>query len=82
MGLTLISISKLTDTGFHSHFALRCRIFDERKKVIGDVPQRNGLYRVHHSMETGVEIVGMAAKVVTIKELHRRLGHISPEAMR
>jgi hypothetical protein len=25
MGLTLVSISKLADAGFHSHFALRCR---------------------------------------------------------
>ena len=82
MGLTLVSISKLMDAGFHSHFALRCKIFDERKKVIGDVPWRNGLYRVDHSMETGGEIAGMAAKVVTIEELHGRMGHISPEATR
>ena len=53
IGLTLILISKLTDAGFHSHFVLRCKIFDERKKVIGDVPWRNGLYQVDHSMETG-----------------------------
>ena len=38
MGLTLVWISKLADASFHSHFALRCRIFDERKKVIGDIP--------------------------------------------
>jgi hypothetical protein len=38
MGLTLISISKLVDAGFHSHFTLHRRIFDERKKVIGDIP--------------------------------------------
>ena len=82
MGLTLILISKLTDAGFHSHFALRCRIFDERKKVIGDVLQRNGLYRVDHSIETGGEIEGMAAKVATIEELHQRMGHILPEIMR
>ena len=50
--------------------------------MIGDVPWRNGLYRVDHSMETGGEIAGMAAEVVTIEELHRRMGHISPEAAR
>ena len=82
MGLTLISISKLTDAGFHSHLALRCRIFDEGKKVIGDIPRRNGLCRVDHSIETGGEIAGMAAKVVIIEELHQRMGHISPEAAR
>ena len=82
MGITLVSISKLVDAGFHLHFALRCRIFDEKKKVIGDIPRRNGLYRVDHSMETGGEIAGMAAKVVTIEELHWRMGHILPEAAR
>ena len=82
MGFTLILISKITDAGFHSHFALCCRIFDERKKVIGDVPRRNGLYQVDHSMETGGEIVGMAAEVVMIEELHQKMGHISPEAAR
>ena len=82
MGLSLVLISKLTDAGFHSHFALCCKIFDERKKVIGDVPWRNGLYRVDHSMETGGEIAGMAAEVVTIEELHQRMGHILPEAVR
>ena len=33
-------------------------------------------------METGGEIGGMAAEVVTIEELHQRMGHILPEAMR
>ena len=82
MGLTLVLISKLADASFHSYFALRCRIFDERKKVIGDIPWRNVLYKVDHSMETGGEIGGMAAEVVTIEELHRRMGHILPEATR
>ena len=53
MGLTLLLISKLADARFHSHFASHCRIFDERKKVIGDIPWRNGLYQVDHSVETG-----------------------------
>ena len=82
MGLTLISISKLVDARFHSHFASHCRIFDERRKEIGDVPWRNGLYRVDHSMKTGGEIAGIAAEVVTIEELHQRMGHILPEAVR
>ena len=82
MGLTLVLISKLTDAIFHSHFASHCKIFDGRDKVIRDVPQRNGLYWVDPSMETGGEIGGMAAKVMLIEELHRRMGHISLEATR
>ena len=50
--------------------------------MIGDVLQRNGLYQVDHSMETGGEIAGMAAEVLTIEELHQKMGHISPEATR
>ena len=42
--LTLISISKLTDARFDSHFMSHCKIFDGRDKVIGDVLWRNGLY--------------------------------------
>jgi hypothetical protein len=82
MGLTLVLISKLVDAGFHSHFVSCCKIFDKKGKVIGDVPRRNGLYWVDHSMETGGEIAGMAAEVVTIEELHQRMGHILPEAVR
>ena len=33
-------------------------------------------------METGGEIGRMAAEVVTIEELHQRMGHILLEAMR
>ena len=33
-------------------------------------------------METRKEIGGMAAKVVSIEELHRRMGHILPGATR
>ena len=38
MGLALVSISKLADARFHSHFMSCCRIFDRRQKVIRDVP--------------------------------------------
>ena len=82
MGLTLILISKLMDARFHSHFMLCCRIFDKRKKMVGDVLRRNRLYRVDHSMRTGGEIGRMAAEVVMIEELHQRMGHILPEAAR
>ena len=45
-------ISRLVDASFHSHLT-SCRIFDGREKVIGDIPQRNGLYQVYHSTEPG-----------------------------
>jgi hypothetical protein len=65
------------DAGFHSHFTSHCRIFDGRDKMIEDVPWRNGLYQVDHSMETGGVIGGMAAEVVMIEGLHCQIGHIT-----
>ena len=79
MGLTLVSISKLADAGFQSLFGTRCKIFDQKRKVIGEVPRRSGLYRVDHSFG-GQETGGVAKEVLTAEELHRRMGHIAPEA--
>ena len=48
--------------------------------MIGEVLQRNGLYRVDHCLERGGETGGVANEVLTIEELHQRMGHIAPEA--
>jgi hypothetical protein len=40
----LVSISKLADAGHPSFFRQHCQIFDVKKKVVGEVPWRNGLY--------------------------------------
>jgi hypothetical protein len=79
MGLMLVSISKLADASHPLFFGQRCQIFDVKKKVVGEVPWRNGLYRVDHSVEGG-EMGGLAKEVLTVEELHRCMGHIAPEA--
>jgi hypothetical protein len=82
LGLTLVSISKITDAGccalFRDDF---CRIFDQKQKVLGVINKRNGTYRVQHttSTESGATAAS-TIETVSVEELHRRMGHIAPEA--
>jgi hypothetical protein len=48
---------------------------------VGEIKVRNGLYRVDNQTEPTAMVVG-TRKVVTLEELHRRMGHIAPEAAR
>src|SRR5271155_1240381 len=81
MGLTLVSIGKITATGCKVLFhGLTCKIFDPKDKVIGQVIVKNGLYRVDHDITVNVAMAGEAREVVTVEELHCRMGHIAPEA--
>ena len=81
MGLTLISISRVAAAGYASLFrGSTCKIFDQRKKQIGEVHAKNGLYRVDHYAERREEMGGVAKEVLTVEELHRRMGHIAPDA--
>ena len=82
LGLTLVSISKITDAGCSVLFRDKiCKIFDKRRRPLGIVNKENGTYRVNHDAEPGV--VAAAAdtdETVTVEQLHRRMGHIAPDA--
>ena len=81
MGLTLVSIGKITAAGYKVIFrGPTCKIFDPRDKVIGNIIVKNGLYRVDHDISVNVAVAGEAREVLTVEELHRRMGHIAPEA--
>lgn len=61
MGLTLVSIGKITNAGYKVIFrGQTCKIYDSKDKVIGQVNVRNGLYQVDH--KAAVDI-GMAGKL-------------------
>jgi hypothetical protein len=45
--------------------------------MLGSITVRNGLYRVEHEPEYGMAAV---SEKITVDELHRRMGHIAPEA--
>ena len=47
--------------------------------MIGQVVIKNGLYRVDHDITVNVALAGAAREVLTVEELHRRMGHIAPE---
>jgi hypothetical protein len=81
MGLTLVSISKIDDAGYAILFRnKKCKIFTLTKKLIGSIPVYRGVYLVTHRSAT--ESATSAVETVTLDELHRRLGHIAPEAVK
>ena len=54
-------------------------IYNHKDKVIGRINARNGLYCVDHKVAVNVAMAGEDREVLTIKELHRQMGHVTPE---
>ncbi|KIK14931.1 hypothetical protein PISMIDRAFT_16919 [Pisolithus microcarpus 441] len=82
MGITLVSVSKLDATGYATLFRdKKCQVFDSRKKKLGEIPMTNGLYCLKRSRQIYASLV-KATKPLTMAEIHARLGHIAPEAIR
>ena len=81
MGLTLVSIGKITAAGYKVIFrGPTCRIYNSKDKIIGQINARNGLYRVGHGVVINTAMIGEIPEVLTIEELHHCMGHIAPEA--
>ncbi len=80
VGYTLISVGRLDDLGFELTFGGgKCIIRAPDGEVVGVVPKDDGgLYRVRHEGDSA----GAAEEVLTLDQLHRRMGHISPEVAR
>ena len=83
MGVTLVSISRIAEAGCTIVFSEDlCRILKANKVQIGEIKEKRGLYRVYTiSSPEGANIVG-TKDVLSIDELHRRLGHISYDRVR
>ena len=78
IGVTLVSISRIAATGHQVHFVdSTMKIFNSAKKLVGEVQVKGGLYRVEHPVSAHA-----AMETVTVDELHRRMGHIVPDAAR
>lgn len=75
VGYTLVSIGRLDENGFSANFSGgKCIITGPDGKRVGEVPKNcRGLYRVDHEPESA----SAAEEVLTLDQLHRRLGHIS-----
>ena len=81
MGLTLVSIGKITNAGYKVIFrGTTCWIYNSKDKIIGRINAKNGLYRVDHEIAVNIAMAGEDREVLSIEELHRRMGHIAPEA--
>jgi len=80
MALTIISIGRIVNSGCSVSFKKKsCKIKNKSGKTIGDIPaSSNGLFKVKHSFAAAS---ASAVKQVDIHTLHRRLGHISVDAI-
>jgi len=76
VGYTLISIGKLDEKGFSATFSDgKCVIHGPDGKRVGEVPKNTKwLYRVEHEGEQA----NPGVETLTLDQLHRRMGHISP----
>jgi hypothetical protein len=82
MGVTLISISRLTAAGYAALFReTLCKIFDEKRRKLGEIPVNKGLYCIKRPQKSFAG-VAKANDVLTMREIHARLGHISPDSIR
>jgi hypothetical protein len=81
MAFTLISANRIAEAGLAIHFEERmCKILSPgpQRKVIAEIPQVEGLYRIVSVPKHSANIVGTGR---TINELHRALGHVSQTAV-
>jgi hypothetical protein len=78
MGVTLVSISRITAAGHKAIFdGPSLKISDSTRKLLGEIPVSEGLYCVEHTESTHT-----AMETVTVNDLHRRMGHIAPDAVK
>ncbi|KIK79043.1 hypothetical protein PAXRUDRAFT_101698, partial [Paxillus rubicundulus Ve08.2h10] len=83
MGVTLVSISKLTTAGYAAVFRdTVCRIFNPRKKLVGEIPLSNGLYHIKRATKQPFAGATSSTEVLTMEQLHVRLSHIGPALIR
>ena len=81
VGPTLVSISKIAAAGATVVFqGTTCRIFNSKNENIGEIGVQGGLYKVMHNQD---EHAGAAGEItISLDDMHRRMGHISPRASR
>jgi len=81
MGLTLVSISRLAAAGYAALFrGESCRIFNDRKKQLGEIPVNKGLYCVKGPKGLFAGISN-DTEPLTMREIHARLGHMAPDTI-
>lgn len=81
VGYTLVSVGRLDEMGFSLTFGGgKCVICAPDGSKIREIPKsERGLYRATHE---GEDTAAAAVEELTLDQLHRRLGHISPATAR
>ena len=81
LGFTLISIGCIDKAGYYSTFGGgKCEIQTGERRTVRIVPKSGGVYRVPHGSH--VAAAAVSVKHMTLSDLHRHLGHISPRAVK
>jgi transposase InsO family protein len=83
MGITLVSIGRITSAGssvlFHGE---TCQIYGPSKTLFAQILKRGGLYRNYSPAPDRAGYAVKAKEVLSIDEVHQRLGHIGHEHLR
>jgi hypothetical protein len=81
MALRVVSIGRIAKAGLTVAFeGNSCKITNSKRSVVGMIPSNaNGLYKVEHACAATVQV---AAEVIDIQTLHRRLGHVALDTVR
>jgi len=83
MGVTLISISRIVASGSAVFFVgTSCKIYNRNKVNIGKIEVENGLYQVYVAHPETAGYSSRVKELLTIDELHCRLGHVAHDAAR
>jgi GAG-pre-integrase domain len=84
MAFTLIFISRLDKAGFSITFNKgMCTIKDRTAKTIATIPNSNGLYRIAAAKQSSKpNLANVISGKMSISKAHRKLGHISPHAIK
>ena len=83
MGVTLVSISHLTQAGCKAIFDEdSCQIFDPHGKLLGQVDVTNSLYCTQNNYSDPMVAVASGDKELTMGDLHACLSHIGTATIR
>lgn len=78
VGYTLVSVGRLDEEGYSTTFANgKCIIRDMSGTRLAEIPRTSrGMYKIES--DSTPESANSVADAISLDELHRRLGHISP----
>jgi hypothetical protein len=80
MAFTLISVRRLDTAGYTVNFGKgMCRI-NKSGRTLATIPNADGLYRI--TMSKDKDYANVASTKISINEAHRKLGHISYDAIK